>query len=51
MIKKHIIPKLGQRPLSEIRRVETNDILRKIAKDTPTDARRIASTSGPREMG
>lgn len=49
VIKKHIInevhgePRLGQRPLTEITRVETNDILRKIAKDTPTHARRIAS--------
>ena len=43
VIKKHIIPKLGARPLSEISRVETNDFLRQIAKGTPTHARRIAS--------
>ncbi len=56
VIKKHVIHKLGDRPLTAITRVETNDILRKIAttgpqshgrkgvrKGTPTHARRIAS--------
>ncbi len=46
VIKKHIIPKLGARPLSEISRVETNDFLRQIGKGTPTHARRIASYLG-----
>lgn len=43
VIAKHILPKLGVRPLKAITRAETNDILRKIAKNTPTHARRIAS--------
>ena len=46
VIRKHIIPKLGSRPLKEITRAETNDVIRKIAKDTPTHARRIASYLG-----
>jgi integrase len=46
VITKHILPKLGARPLSEIGRAETNDVLRQIAKGTPTHARRIASYLG-----
>ena len=46
VIKKHILPKLGARPLAEISRTGTNDVLRKIAKDARTNARLIASYLG-----
>lgn len=43
VIKKHILPVLGDRPLAEITRFESNELLKEIAKRTPTHARRIRS--------
>lgn len=43
VVKKHVLPILGNRPLGEITRAETNEFLKAIAKQTPTHARRIRS--------
>jgi integrase len=43
VIKKHVLPVLGDRPLGEITRADGNDLLRRISKTTPTHANRIAS--------
>jgi integrase len=43
IIKKHILPVFGDRPLAEITRFESNELLKEIAKRTPTHARRIRS--------
>jgi integrase len=43
VLKKHVMPALGKRPLAEIARAEGNDLLRTLAKKTPTNANRIRS--------
>ena len=43
VIEKHVLPVLGGRPLAEITRADGNDLLRAIAKKTPTNANRIGS--------
>jgi integrase len=43
IIKKHVLPVLGDRPLAEITRADGNDLLRGLAKTTPTHANRIRS--------
>ena len=43
VIKKHVLKVFGDRPLGEITRVDGNDLLRQLAKKTPTNANRIAS--------
>jgi integrase len=43
VIKKHVLPVLGTRSLSEITRSDANELLKRIAKATPTHARRIRS--------
>jgi integrase len=43
VIKKHVIPVLGDRPLSEITRAEGNDLLRALAKRLTTGANRVRS--------
>jgi integrase len=43
VIKKHVIPIFGARPLSEITRAEGNDLLRALVKKIPTGANRVRS--------
>jgi integrase len=43
VIKKHVVPAFGDRPLAEITRDDGDELLRSIAKRTPTHARRIRS--------
>jgi integrase len=43
VIAKHVVPVLGDRPLSEITRADANELLKRLARTTPTHARRIRS--------
>ena len=43
VIEKHVVPVLGDRALADITRADGNDLLRAIAKKTPTHANRVRS--------
>jgi integrase len=43
VIEKHVMPVLGDRPLAEITRADANELLRAIARQTPTHSLRIKS--------
>lgn len=43
VIEKHVLPVLGGRPLAEITRADANELLKRLAKTTPTHALRIRS--------
>lgn len=41
VIAKHVMPKWGSRPISEIRRADVNDLIRNLRKDMPIGANRV----------
>jgi hypothetical protein len=40
-VEKHVVPHWGQRPISEIRRADVNELIRALRKDTPIGANRV----------
>jgi integrase len=40
-IEKHVVPRWGQRPISEIRRADVNELVRTLRKDSPIGANRV----------
>jgi len=41
VVKRHVYPKWGERPIAEIRRYEVNDLIRNLRKDIPIGANRL----------